>query len=200
MNAAAFGVLMMLPAKPQPAWERNRRPSTGSAETFDDIAGAGIRHVGLGLAMAVACFSLIGIPLTVGFFGKLYLIQAAWAGGMAWLVVLMMVNAAIGAAYYLRIVGTMFLRPEPIGGIEPPEQTEGAPPAPVVAHSWPIVGAILISCAATLLFGSVLPATEMLVNRASNATTVDRVPSDNASNAIGSSVAVDSTLSAHQSR
>ena len=63
--------------------------------------------------MAVCCFSLIGLPLTVGFFGKLYLIQPALDVGtrqMNWLVVITMVNAAIGAAYYLRIVATMFLR------------------------------------------------------------------------------------------
>lgn len=175
MNAAAFGVLMLLPAKPPPAWERSarRRITTGSAETFEDIAGAGIEHVGLGLAMAVACFSLIGIPLTVGFFGKFYLIQAAWTGGMTWLVMIMMANAAIGAAYYLRIVATMFLRPEPIGGVEPaPTEGETIPLKP--ARTWPILAAILISCIGTLLFGTYLPATEALSTGARNAATVDR--------------------------
>ena len=41
-----------------------------SAETFADLAGQGRRHVGLGLVMALACFSLIGIPATFGFLGK----------------------------------------------------------------------------------------------------------------------------------
>jgi NADH-quinone oxidoreductase subunit N len=175
MNAAAFGVLMLLPAKAPPAWERSarRRVTTGSAETFEDIAGAGIEHVGLGLAMAVACFSLIGIPLTVGFFGKFYLIQAAWTGGMTWLVILMMINAAIGAAYYLRIVATMFLRPEPIGGVEPgPTEGETTPLKP--ARTWPILASIFISCIATLLFGTYLPATTALSTRVTNAATVDR--------------------------
>ena len=61
--------------------------------------------------MAVSCFSLIGLPLTVGFFGKLYLIRPALDGRFYWLVVVTVVNAAISAAYYLRIVATMFLRP-----------------------------------------------------------------------------------------
>ncbi len=103
MNAAAFGVLMLLPS----------RDGENSAETFDDLAGQGRRHVGLGLAMAVACFSLIGIPLTVGFVGKLFLIVPALRSGMTLLVIVLVVNAAISAAYYLRIVATLFLRPAP---------------------------------------------------------------------------------------
>ena len=66
-----------------------------------------------GLAMAVSCFSLIGLPLTAGFIGKLYLLLPAFRGGNYWLAVITLVNAAISAAYYLKIVGTMFLRLEP---------------------------------------------------------------------------------------
>jgi NADH-quinone oxidoreductase subunit N len=174
MNAAAFGVLMLLPPKPRPAWDR--RPSTGSAETFEDIAGAGIQHVGLGLAMAVACFSLIGIPLTVGFFGKFYLIQAAWRGGSTWLVILMMINAAISAGYYLRIVATMFLRPEPVGGID--GSIEERPVLPRY-RPLPILTCVVVSSAATLLLGTVWPATEALHTRASAGTMIDqRIPGD----------------------
>src|SRR5207248_6233580 len=72
MNAAAFGVLMLLPAR----GEDRAAPAT-SAETFEDLAGTGRDHPALGLAMAVACFSLIGLPLTVGFFGKFYLVRPA---------------------------------------------------------------------------------------------------------------------------
>src|SRR5690606_27695941 len=53
MNAGAFGVLMLLPS-------REMRPSDATtlgttAETFEDLAGTGRKHVGLGLAMAVCC-------------------------------------------------------------------------------------------------------------------------------------------------
>src|SRR4029453_17887968 len=74
MNAAAFGILMLLPS----------RDGQSAAETFEDLAGQGRRHIGLGLAMTVSCFSLIGIPLTVGFFGKLLLIYPALYGGLNW--------------------------------------------------------------------------------------------------------------------
>src|SRR5688572_31995573 len=129
MNAAAFGVLMLLPARPAPFGPHRPLPAT-SAETFEDLAGTGRRHVGLGLAMAVSCFSLIGLPLTVGFWGKLMLIRPALQSGrpmMTWLVVITMINAAISAAYYLRIVGTMFLRPEPVDPL-PREAVAGAAP------------------------------------------------------------------------
>ncbi len=146
MNAAAFGVLMLLPS-------RDNKPAT-SAETFEDIAGSGRQHVVLGLAMATACFSLIGLPLTVGFFGKYYLILPALRGGNTWLVVLTMMNAAISAGYYLKIVGAMFLRPEAAPRAEAR--------SPMAIHSLPVSVAIGLSVVGTLLFGTMLPATKRL--------------------------------------
>ncbi|MBC8107668.1 MAG: NADH-quinone oxidoreductase subunit N [Anaerolineae bacterium] len=175
MNAAAFGVLMMLPAKPPPAWDRRGRfTAGGSAETLDDIAGAGIRHVGLGLAMAIACFSLIGLPLTVGFFGKLYLIRPALDAKLYWLVVITMINAAISAAYYLRIVGTMFLRPETSASAFDSGESEAAS----IPHSVPVATAIILSCAATVLLGTVFPTTNILDQVARTGSTIDYAPND----------------------
>jgi NADH-quinone oxidoreductase subunit N len=136
MNAGAFGVLMLLPS-------RNPRPAT-TAETFDDIAGTGRDNVGLGLAMAACCFSLIGIPLTVGFFGKVFLIQPALnTPGLTWLAIAMMINAAISAAYYLRIVGTMFLKSE--STIEPQETERVSIPAPIgVAIALSVIGTLVL--------------------------------------------------------
>ena len=90
-------------------WNRNERPSRPWVICFEAAAERlpPLRHVLLGLCMAVACFSLIGIPLTVGFLGKVLLIKPALAGHNNWLVVLTVINAAISAAYYLRIVGTL---------------------------------------------------------------------------------------------
>jgi NADH-quinone oxidoreductase subunit N len=160
MNVAAFGVLMLLPA-------RTARPAS-SAETFEDIAGAGRRHPALGLAMAVACFSLTGLPLTVGFFGKVYLIRPALLGHSYWLAAIMMANAAISAAYYLRIVAVLFLRPQ--------SQTEQESQPLPISRSLPVSIAISISVAATLLFGIVLPATDVLSTAASQAAVVDTPP------------------------
>jgi NADH-quinone oxidoreductase subunit N len=156
MNAAAFGVLQMLPA-------RDGRLGT-SAETFEDIAGQGRRHVGLGLCMAVACFSLIGIPLTVGFLGKVLLIKPAFAGHNNWLVVITVINAAISAAYYLRIVGTLFLRDPAADLVEPVDRVRR--PAPIMA-------AIGISVLGTLLLGTVLPLTQVFTTGAYAARQID---------------------------
>ena len=53
-------------------------PTAGAAETYEDIAGQGRKHRRSGLAMAVCCFSLTGLPLTIGFLGKVLLIKPAW--------------------------------------------------------------------------------------------------------------------------
>jgi NADH:ubiquinone oxidoreductase subunit 2 (subunit N) len=162
-------------------------PAT-SAETFEDLAGTGRRHPALGLAMAVCCFSLIGLPLTVGFFGKLFLIKPALDLGttldstwMIWLVVITMINAAISAAYYLRIVATMFLRPEPADASAADEDEDAATGAeaqpaaatPALAAPMPIVIAIGLSVAGTLLFGTLPPATQLLESSANTATNIE---------------------------
>jgi NADH-quinone oxidoreductase subunit N len=158
-NAAAFGVLMMLPSRDSTAG----RPAT-SAETIEDLAGQGRKHPALGLCMTVCCLSLIGIPLTVGFIGKLLLIKPALSGGFVWLAIITVVNAAISAAYYLRIVATMFLRdPATNGGAEPAEP----------AKSFPITAAIALSVGGTLLLGVVLPLTQIVATGAQSGAQVD---------------------------
>ena len=60
--------------------------------------------------MAILMLSLTGIPPTVGFFAKLYVLIATVDAGLAWLAVAIVLNAALGAFYYLRIVVTMYMR------------------------------------------------------------------------------------------
>jgi NADH-quinone oxidoreductase subunit N len=180
MNAGAFGVLMLLPARPHAhGFSRGTGspptplPAT-SAETFEDLAGQGRNHPALGLAMAICCFSLIGLPLTVGFFGKVYLILPALRGGLVWLVVITMINAAISAAYYLKIVGTMFLRGEPAPGPFAPQGSAEAEVAPrALLFSRPVALAVVLSAVGTLLLGIVLPANQLLRNAVSAAAHFD---------------------------
>ncbi len=63
---------------------------------------------GRALAMLVLLFSLAGVPPMLGFFGKLYVLQAAYDAGLVWLVVAGMIASVIGAYYYLRIVFFMY--------------------------------------------------------------------------------------------
>ncbi len=90
-----------------------------SAEMLDDLAGTARRHPWACLALAVCVLGLMGFPLTGGFFGKFYLFTAAISadqgpagvhhGAMIVLVVIGVLNAAVGAAYYLRILAACYL-------------------------------------------------------------------------------------------
>jgi len=65
--------------------------------------------------------SLIGVPLTGGFFGKFYIFRAALESHLIWLTVLGLLNSAVAAYYYLRILVMMYM-------YEPSEATEAAEP------------------------------------------------------------------------
>ncbi len=100
--AGIFGLLVLL--------RRLDRP----VETVDDLAGLSQTHPAAAAALAILLFSLTGLPPTGGFIGKLNLLMAAWSQGTTSaeiLAVLLAVNAAIAATYYLRIVAVMYLRP-----------------------------------------------------------------------------------------
>jgi len=60
------------------------------------------------LAMLILLFSLAGVPPLVGFFGKFYVLRAAYDAGLAWLAVAGVIASVIGAFYYLRIVFYMY--------------------------------------------------------------------------------------------
>jgi NADH-quinone oxidoreductase subunit N len=87
-----------------------------SFTSLDDIRGLNRVHPTTALCLAVCLLSLTGLPPTVGFFGKLNLFLAAWGIGTSLgrtLAIVLAINAAIGAWYYLRIVAIMFLDPTP---------------------------------------------------------------------------------------
>jgi len=91
--------------------------TTGDGRVMlDDLAGLGQTRPATALAMTIFLLSLIGLPLTAGFMGKFLLFLGALdsAGPMGTmhriLVIIAAVNAAIGAVYYLRAIGVMYLR------------------------------------------------------------------------------------------
>lgn len=65
-------------------------------------------HPGRALAILALMFSLAGVPPFLGFFGKLYVLRAAFEGGLAWLAIAGVIASVIGAYYYLRIVFYMY--------------------------------------------------------------------------------------------
>ena len=61
--------------------------------------------------MTIAMLSLAGFPATAGFFGKLYLIEAAVDNAYAWLGVVIVLGSAISLVYYLRVIAAVWMRP-----------------------------------------------------------------------------------------
>jgi NADH-quinone oxidoreductase subunit N len=117
----------------------------GENQTLDAYAGLIRRRPLLALVMALAMFSLTGVPPTAGFAGKLFLFQAAISSGLVWLAIVGVLTSAVSAYFYLRVVVTMFMR-EPVA--DTPALSAASAPRSV---------AIFLSAAATLVFG-VLPA------------------------------------------
>ena len=66
------------------------------------------REPGRALALLILMFSLAGVPPMLGFFGKLYVLRAAYEAGLAWLAIAGVIASVIGAFYYLRIVYYMY--------------------------------------------------------------------------------------------
>src|SRR6266851_106606 len=77
---------------------------------LDDYAGLSQRQPWVAAALSVYLLSLLGLPVTAGFFGKFYIFKAAVNSHLLWLAVLMAVNSVIGAYYYLRVIVVMYMR------------------------------------------------------------------------------------------
>jgi len=111
--------------------------------TLNDYAGLGRKSPILAGALGIFLISLIGIPITGGFFAKFYVFSASLQSGLVWLTIIGVINSAIGAYYYLRLIVVMYMR----------EPQEDIPLRPV---SYPLGLAIGITLAATIYLG-VLP-------------------------------------------
>jgi len=110
---------------------------------IEDYAGLGRRSPVLAATLTFFLMSLIGIPITGGFFAKFYVLSAALKSNLVGLAIILVLNSAVGAYYYLRIIVMMYMR-EPRGEV---------PVAPVPASA---TLAIAVCVLATLYLG-VLP-------------------------------------------
>jgi NADH-quinone oxidoreductase subunit N len=129
MNIGAFAVVSHL---------------SGKGERFlsvDDFAGLGVRQPGTAALLAIFLMSLIGVPLTGGFFGKFYIFKAALSSHLVCLTVLGLLNSAVAAYYYLRILVAMYMR-------EPSEATAELEPLPLGLRA-----ALVIPALGTLFLG-----------------------------------------------
>lgn len=98
----------------------NMRSRDGMSEEISDLAGLSERDPMMALALAILMFSLAGIPLLAGFFGKLYVFLAAVNAGLYTLAVFGVVTSVVAAYYYVRIVKIMYFDP-PVVTFERPE-------------------------------------------------------------------------------
>jgi NADH-quinone oxidoreductase subunit N len=95
-NLAAFGVAAVISEK------------TGK-ENIDDYKGFYKTNPFLSWVLALALFSLAGIPPTAGFFGKLFLIGAGASKGAYWFITIAALNMIVSLYYYLRVVRAIFM-------------------------------------------------------------------------------------------
>jgi NADH-quinone oxidoreductase subunit N len=146
MNLAAFAVVVA------------RERETALGDDIGAVRGLGRERPLLAWPLTISMLALAGLPATVGFIGKLYLIEALVGGDYTWLAVFIAVGTMISLAYYLRVVGAMWMRP----GGEPaaaPAIAGGAPEAdpidPRAGRRAYLVGPALLAAAATVFFGIV---------------------------------------------
>lgn len=133
MNLGAFGVLILLARRGD------------EINNIEDLQGLAQTQPWAAAIMALFMFSLAGVPPAAGFFGKFYVFIAAVHAQEYSLAVIGLVASVVGAAYYLKIVYTMYFQP-----------AKREYPANVWSFSPGANVALILSAIATLAFG-VLP-------------------------------------------
>jgi NADH-quinone oxidoreductase subunit N len=98
MNLGAFAIVTLI------ARNNDRRTEV------EDYNGIGFRAPALAFTLSIFLLSLLGLPLTAGFIGKVMVFRAALNEGFYALVVVAVLNTAISAYYYLRLIIVMFFR------------------------------------------------------------------------------------------
>lgn len=128
-NLATFGALAAI--------ERNGH----EVDSLEDLAGLRARAPKVALALAIGALSLTGIPPLVGFWGKLGVMMTSIKAHQVALLVILAVNSAIAAFYYLRLVATPFVAPAT-------PRTQAVSP---VASVWPRLSALCFAVGCLLL-------------------------------------------------
>jgi NADH-quinone oxidoreductase subunit N len=96
MTLGAFGVVAVLSA------------DGAEASRIEDYTGLGASRPWLAAALTAMLVSLAGLPISVGFMGKLYIFYAAVKSGLYGLTVIGVINAGISVFYYLRVAAAMY--------------------------------------------------------------------------------------------
>lgn len=137
MNIGAFAVVIHLGGK----GEKYVR--------IDDLAGLAKKQPFTAAMLTIFLLSLIGVPLTGGFFGKFYIFRAAIESNLTWLTILGLLNSAVAAYYYLRLLVVMYMH-------EPGEATtalEPLTPGLRTALVLPAIGTLLLGVVPNFVLG-----------------------------------------------
>jgi NADH-quinone oxidoreductase subunit N len=148
MNLAAFSVIVA------------RERETAFGDDIRAVRGLGSERPLLAWPLTISMLALAGLPATVGFIGKLYLIEALVEGDYTWLAVFIAVGTMISLAYYLRVVAAMWMRPgeeaAPGGTPAIAGASPEADPVDSDAGRRPyLVGPALLAAAVAVFFGIV---------------------------------------------
>jgi NADH-quinone oxidoreductase subunit N len=148
MNVAAFAVILA------------RARETALGDSIQALQGLGAQNPWLAWPMTIAMLGLAGIPGTVGFVGKFFLIDAAVKGDYAWLGIVIVLGSAVSLTYYLRVIAAMWMRDAPrplpvVAGGSPEVLPEDAPTGPRPA-GWEVTAVAVVCGAATIALG-ILP-------------------------------------------
>jgi len=100
MNAGAFGMVILLGHRGE------------DDLTISSYGGLSRRHPVAAATMSLFMFSLAGIPPTAGFIGKFNIFSNAISAGFIWLAIIGVINSVISVYYYLRVIITMYMKPE----------------------------------------------------------------------------------------
>jgi NADH-quinone oxidoreductase subunit N len=111
--------------------------------TLEDYEGLGRSSPLLAATLTIFLLSLIGIPMTGGFFAKFYVFSAAVKANLIWLTIIGVVNGGVGAYYYLRIIVMMYMR----------ESRKEVPVTPVPLA----LRVALVACLAATLYLGIFP-------------------------------------------
>jgi len=111
--------------------------------SLDDYAGLSQRQPFVAAMLSIYLLSLLGLPVTAGFFGKFYIFKAAVNSHLISLAILMAINSVIGAYYYLRLIVVMYMR-------EPSAEAAAVGPVPFPIG---VNAVLLITFVGTILFG-----------------------------------------------
>src|ERR1700691_258993 len=111
--------------------------------TMEDYEGLGRSSPLLAAMLTIFLLSLIGIPMTGGFFAKFYVFGAAIKANLIWLTIIGVLNSGVGAYYYLRIIVVMYMR----------EARKEVPVTPVPF----VLRAGLVCCVAATIYLGIFP-------------------------------------------